>query len=197
MAEVLDLEVPVRKGKKKGSSSSTALVPAADVPKKKKVKKPVVKSMRDVEVLTREVSLIPQTDPYDAELHRMFDKAVGLAARLEEQMEDRIFNRDVYALNTLYSQIREIVVDLRSSQDFGQQMDAIRSKVLEPYHNSVGQALMDMFFHLQSVLPRVVKDEYERAEMQKKIQESISDTANSIQGHFGDCLSRVADVYGS
>lgn len=139
-------------------------------------------------------TLPPPVDEFDAEARRMFEKQVELAMRLEEQMEDRIYNRDVYALATIYSSIREIIADLRASRDISQQVAELESTVLAPYHSVVGQSLSELLFHVEGSISKHVKDPDVKAELTKKLKDTIFECATTLQDEYGLAIERVRKV---
>lgn len=172
-----------------GESKQVAVVKSGKTPKNSDKKKN--KAMKAIEEF---VHLPPPVDEYDAEARRMFEECVRLAGRLEEQMEDRIYSRDVYALNTVYNQIREIMADLRASRDISAQVDEIQTVVILPYHRVVGQTLSDVFFHVEGAIRKFVKDGDLQQEIIKKLKNSIHESAVELQGEFQLATERVRKV---
>ena len=157
-------------------------------------KKTSKKRAQMVEAIEEYVTLPPPVDEYDQEYRRMFENSVSLATRLEEQMEDRIYNRDVYALNTIYSQIREIIADLRATRDISAQLDELETVVLGPYHRTVGQALSEILFHVEGSITKHVKDRDIQAEVVKKLKDTIYETAMSLQEEYRSTVERARKV---
>lgn len=138
--------------------------------------------------------LPPPVDEFDAVIRAKFEAQVDLAARLEEQMEDRIYARDVYALNTVYNQIREMIADLRASRDVSAQVDEIQTVVILPYHRVVGEALGLIFFHVEGSIRKFVKDGDLQEEIIKKLKNSIHESAVQLQGEYNAATDRVRKV---
>lgn len=190
---------PVKKKRKKSAVGTTIDVKAVRIPDSKLPaivgdKKTAKKRKQMVEAIEEFVTLPPPVDEYDQEYRRMFENSVDLATRLEEQMVDRIYNRDVYALNTIYSQIREIIADLRATRDISAQIAELESVVLGPYHNSVGQALSDLLFNVEGSLLKHVKDRDIQAEIVKKLKDTIYECAMNLQEEYGNTLERARKV---
>lgn len=157
-------------------------------------KKTAKKRAQMVEAIEEYVTLPPPVDEYDQEYRRMFEHSVGLAQRLEEQMEERIYNRDVYALNTIYSQIREIIADLRATRDISAQIAELESVVLAPYHKVVGQALSEVLFHVEGAVSTFVKDGDLRTEIVKKLKNTVYEAAMTLQEEYGKAVDRAGKV---
>lgn len=169
------------------------LVPV-DGGKPKKVSAKKREAMLDA--IEEYAQLPPPVDEFDAETRRMFENLVSLATRLEEQMEDRIYGRDVYALNAIYTQVREIIADLRATRDISAQVEELKSLVLGPYHKVVGQALGDIYFHMNQAINKFLaqKDPDIAADLMKKLKSSCSDAGEVLQGEFGQAIERIAKV---
>jgi len=193
------------KKKKKRKSSDE---PEAVLPKKKKKRLPITiegevnklpavtkgsaKKLAKAQAAIEEYNdLPPPVDEFDAVIRAKFEAQVDLAARLEEQMEDRIYARDVYALNTVYNQIREMIADLRASRDVSAQVDEIQSVVILPYHRAVGQALSDVFYYTEGAIRKFVRDPDLQQEIIKKLKNTIHECAVELQGEYSLATERV------
>jgi len=180
------------KKKKPKASTEIAVLPkvasAAAMKKKAKGKQQV---MQAVEAF---VELPPVIDEFDAESRRIFENLIHLASRFEEQMEDRIYNKDVYALNVIYSQIREVIADLRATRDISAQIAELESIVMRPYQMVVAQSLTDLYFHIDGAVSKFVKDSDMRIEIQKKLKNTLSECAENLQSEYGLAIDRARKV---
>lgn len=180
------------KEKKKSVKTELAVIPkvagSAALKKKAKGKQQV---MEAVEVF---VELPPVVDEFDAESRRIFENLISLAGRFEEQMEDRIYNKDVYALNVIYSQIREVIADLRATRDISAQIAELESIVMRPYQMVVAQSLTDLYFHIDGAVSKFVKDSDMRLEIQKKLKNTLAECADNLQSEYGLALDRARKV---
>lgn len=188
-----------KKKRKKSSVGKTiegevVRIPDSKLPAVVGNKKTAKKRAQMIEAIEEFVTLPPPVDEYDREYRRMFENSVGLAQRLEEQMEERIYNRDVYALNTIYSQIREIIADLRATRDISAQIAELENVVIAPYHKVVGQALSEVLFHVEGSITKHVKDRDIQAEIVKKLKDTIYETAMTLQQEYGKAIERAGKV---
>lgn len=140
------------------------------------------------------VALPESNDPYDKETRRMFETLVSMAGRLEEQMEERIYNRDVYALNTFYSQIREVIADLRATRDISTQVDEIVRVVLTPYHRTVGQSIINILQQMTHSISEHVKDPDRREELIRKMKHVCQDSAQELQKEYLASQNKITQV---
>ena len=176
--------------KKKSSLSKELALPASAVSLKKKAK-----GKQDVMAAVEEYVHLPQpVDEFDAETRRIFEQLVRTAGRLEEQMEDRIYNKDVYALNTIYSQIREVIADLRATRDISAQISELEAVVLRPYQMIVAQGFTDIYFHMIGSITKNVKDEDIRAELEKKMKATLGEVAQQVTEEYPLALERMRKV---
>lgn len=187
---------PTEKKKKKKSKDGSLLkevkdlVPASPAALKKAGKG---KQML-VEAIEEYAALPAPADEFDEETRRIFEQLVSLASRLEEQMEDRIYNKDVYALNTIYSQIREVIADLRASRDITAQVQQMEVTVLKPYHMEVAQQFTNIYFHMHGALTKNVADEDLREEILKKLKNSVGEAAEMLTQDYTKAVDRIGKV---
>lgn len=191
---------PIKKKKKKSvegelilgqkSMRTELMLPAGNVALKKKAKGKAI----TIAAVEEYVHLPAPVDEYDAETRRIFEQLIQTAQRLEEQMEDRIYNKDVYALNTIYSQIREVIADLRATRDISAQVSELEAIVMRPYQQLVAQGFTDMYFHMMGAITKFIKDEDERAEVEKKLKNTLGEVAASVTEEYPKALDRMRKV---
>jgi nucleotide-binding universal stress UspA family protein len=182
-------------GKKKkklvieGECKAVATIPKAEADKK--IAKKKAKAIAAIE----EYANIPESgDEFDNQYRAMFENAVDLAQRLEQQMAERVNSRDVYALNTLYSQIRELIADMRSTRDVTQIVSELQRRACDPFVKLMGQVIIDMFFAMQSNISALVKNNDIREELIKKLQNLAADQGARVQDEYGKMLDQVRNV---
>jgi hypothetical protein len=191
---------PIKKKKKKAiegqlipgpkSLSKEIALPAGSAALKKKAKGKAT----TLAAVEEYVHLPAPVDEYDAETRRIFEQLISTAQRLEEQMEDRIYNKDVYALNTIYSQIREVIADLRATRDISAQISELEAIVMRPYQQIVAQAFTDIYFHMMGAITKFIKNEDQRAEVEKKLKNTLGETAAAVTEEYPKALDRMRKV---
>lgn len=191
---------PIKKKKKKSLEgellpakslrSTELMLPAGGVALKKKAKGKAT----TIAAVEEYVHLPAPVDEYDAETRRIFEQLIQTAQRLEEQMEDRIYNKDVYALNTIYSQIREVIADLRATRDISAQVSELEAIVMRPYQQLIAQGFTDIYFHMMGAISKFIKDEDERAEVHKKLKDTLGEVAASVTEEYPKALDRMRKV---
>lgn len=183
---------PKKKKRKTGMTiegESKQLVVAGKLPEKTAKKK--AKALAAIE----EFALLPDSgDEFDNQYRSMFENAVDLASRLEEQMAEKVNSRDIYALNTLYSQIRELIADMRATKDIGQQIAEVEQMALNPYLKQIGQVILDLYFAMQSNISTSVKDKDRREELLAKLRDASADAGLRIQSEHAQMLDKLRKV---
>lgn len=127
----------------------------------------------------------------------MFKRTARIARRLERQIllrEDKtVVGRDVYALSTLYNQMREIIADLRTMVDMSAQVDMIVNGPLHSIEVSLGQLILTNHYQQLEILKKYV--EPKRAEEAIRLLSKLTeDTAGAVEAMIDKEAGRVRDV---
>lgn len=162
----------------------------------KQAKEKTAKKKARVVQAIEEFALLPDTgDEFDSQYRDMFENAVELASRLETQMvEGTIKGTEVYALNALYSQIRELIADMRATKDIGQQISELEQAALNPFTKQIGQFILDMYFAMQSNISAAVKDRDIREDLLRKLGDAAADAGIRAQQEHAVMLDKVRKV---
>jgi hypothetical protein len=189
-----DGKSPKKKKKRKGliiEGESKQLATITPKQAQEKTAKKKAKALKAIE----EFALLPDSgDEFDCQYRSMFENAVDLASRLEQQMSEKVNGRDVYALNTLYSQIRELIADMRATRDIGQQISEIERTALNPYTKQIGQLVLEMFFAIHSNVTGSVKQRDVREDLLKRLGDIAADTAQRIQNEHAVMVEKLHKV---
>lgn len=178
-----------------GESKQVAVVEAPGkrkLPSPEKTAKKKARAMAAIE----EFALLPESgDEFDNQYRDMFENSVELAGRLELQMvEHNIKSSDVYALNSLYSQIRELIADMRATRDIGQQIAELEQMAFNPFLKQIGQIILDLFFAMQSNISSAVKSKDVREDLLAKLRDSVADSGLRAQAEHAVMLDKVRKV---
>uniref|UniRef100_S5VME5 Uncharacterized protein n=1 Tax=Pseudomonas phage PaBG TaxID=1335230 RepID=S5VME5_9CAUD len=133
-------------------------------------------------------------DEFDHQYRGMFDNLRTITALFEEKMLSNPTGRDVYALSTLYSQMREVIADIRSAKDVTSQIHELESKAYSSFLTMVGQTYIDTFFKMQKDIRMYVKDTDAQSQLIASLQGVCKDQADKIQIGYGAMLDRVRTV---
>lgn len=196
-----------KKGKKKKDTRKEKLKALAEEeePKKKKKRrkiddpatsKQLAKMERRKEKLEAAIVLMPAegNDEFDRQYRSMFDNLQSIITAFEDRMQEAPSSRDVYALSTLYSQMREVIADIRSSKDVTQQIVELETQAYSSFMKSIGQSYVDLYFKLQKDIRSFVKDEEVQFQLLETLQGVCKDQADIVQGSYQSMLERVRTV---
>lgn len=149
------------------------------------------KALRDLQVL----EAVPASgDEYDETYRDMFEKLRHIVELFEIKMMDNPSSRDVYALSTLYSQLREVINDIRSTKDVAAQVVELEAKAYGAFKTNVGQAFVDLFFTLQKEIRATVKNEDEQAHLITVLGGAMKDQGDKVNAGYAAMLQRVHQV---
>lgn len=130
---------------------------------------------------------------YQAEYDHIFTTLSTISRNLEKRMGETVSSKDVYALSTLYSQMRETIADLRSISDVNQQADMLIAEALEPYHKTVGEALVATYFKLNTTLRQSMSEDMAH-KLGERLKEIVSEQALELQSQFDSTKEKVATI---
>ena len=184
-------ELPVKKKKKKSKQLALIDGPASG--------KQLGRLERRKEKLERDLLFLPadngSNDEFDRQYRAMFDKLREITEIFEENMLSGTPNgRDVYALSTLYSQMREVIADMRSAKDVSAQIAELESKAYGAFLKSIGQSYVDSFFKLSKDIRTFVKDKEAQAQLISSLEGIIKDESDKAMVNYQLMLERVRTV---
>mgnify|MGYP003602434744 CR=1 FL=1 len=216
-ADIVIEDHPTKKRKKKRVEEEPVVVkkkkrrPVEEEPVKKKKKKSLAlidgpatkgqlaKAARRKEKMEREIVFLPadggSNDEFDQQYRAMFEKLRTIIELFEEKMLSGDPNgRDVYALSTIYSQMREVIADIRSAKDVTSQIAELESKAYGAFLKLIGQSYIDLFFKLQKDLRMFVKDKDAQLQMIASLEGVVKDETDKVQAGYSVMLERVRTV---
>lgn len=190
--KVVEEELPVKKKKKKTKSTQLALIDGPATSKQ------MSKLARRKEKTEQALMFLPAeggNDEFDRQYRAMFDKLQQIIEIFEENMLSGTPNgRDVYALSTLYSQMREVIADMRSAKDVSAQIAELESKAYGAFLTSVGQNFVAVYYKLSKDIRTFVKDKEARHQLLGELDSIIKDESDKITGNYQLMLDRVRTV---
>lgn len=137
----------------------------------------------------------------EVEFMREYDHIYGtlgsIIRKLEERMTDAksdISSKDVYALMTMYSQMRETIADIRSIKDMNEQAEDLAQQVFDPAAKSAGESLVNVYYKTTSIIRQNVDDPKVVEELLEKLKIEISDQAGRLQSQFETARGRIVEV---
>lgn len=178
-------EVPAKKKKKSKLDEPATVTLLAKLDRKKE------KALAALE----ELESPEHTDIYDARYKKMFNNIDVITEALEEKMKEGLpSSKDVYALSTLYSQMREIINDIRSSRDVEAQMQMLENEACSAFLKLVGQSLVYVLMSAKKEISIVVKDKDVRDQLNATLDQLIVDQSKEVQQGYQAMRTRIREV---
>lgn len=135
-----------------------------------------------------------------AQERECLDEYIHMFQTLQEMIrigEDRYMTsqstREVYALMTMYSQLREVIADIRSLTDMSTHADSIVKDIIQPTISSIAQSMVDAFYHVRILVREISKD----SEVQygvKKIDDIMRDQGLMLQNQYQVLSERIHEM---
>lgn len=197
--KVVEEEFPVAKKKKKTRSTQLALIEADPKGHSKPASEKLMgKLQRRKEKTEAAMVYMPAeggNDEFDRQYRAMFIKLQQIIEIFEDSMLSGTPNKgDVYALSTMYSQMREVIADMRSAKDVSAQIAELESKAYGAFLTSVGQNFVAVYYKLSKDIRTFVKDKEARHQLLGELDSIIKDESDKITGNYQLMLDRVRTV---
>tara|TARA_B100000700_G_scaffold88627_1_gene99975 strand:- start:93961 stop:94929 length:969 start_codon:yes stop_codon:yes gene_type:complete len=200
---------PKKKKKKKKKTVGELLEEGKTEQARKKVNKLASKAVAisgDVEPVVEEAQPVSghyvrsggnsEADFLD-EYHHIYGTLGSIIRKLEDRMTDgdaQVSSKDVYALMTMYSQMRETIADMRSIKDMNDQAEDLAQQVFDPAAKSSGEALVSLYFKVTTDIRQKVSDPSTVEELIATLKVDVADQASNLQQQFDIARSRIVDV---
>lgn len=184
-------EEPKRKRRKR--TEGKVELSGRDGPASKKQLAKVEKRKARVEKEMNELVLFEPGDEFDRQYRKMFESLQSIIERFEERMENPS-GRDVYALSTLYSQMREVIADIRASKDIESQMAELEARAYGGFLKAVGQELVNLLFATSRDIRTHVKDIDLQQQLVLNLESSVKDRSDAIMESYRNMLDTVRQV---
>lgn len=131
------------------------------------------------------------------EFNTMFGATRQILRSLEKKMlqaDAGVSSKDVYALCTLYSNMRETIGDMRSIKDMQAQADEIQSVIVQPLAKSIASIIVDFYQKFNRDLIMTVKNPEQLSTLQALLKAGVSETSVKVQTEFENSSSRIVNV---
>lgn len=121
---------------------------------------------------------------------KIFRRLRKFSGKMEKSMGKKgtqIQSRDVYALNVLYNQTREVMADMRSLIDMSTLAETLCVEALDPMAKTAAQAVTTMLMTVQSTLRTIAPKHLEAImeELKKSGSEIGTELNNQLQSSRG------------
>ena len=101
--------------------------------------------------------------------------------------------RAYYAYCTLLSQQREVIADVRTMTDMSGQVNQLLQDVLQPFSQSMGQAILGSFYQLRTLAKETTNPKDTKFAM-GKIEEIVKDVTRALQHSYEVAASQTEEI---
>jgi 2-succinyl-5-enolpyruvyl-6-hydroxy-3-cyclohexene-1-carboxylate synthase len=112
----------------------------------------IIEANHDMLLVGEVVGATNTEQEYMDEYRNMFTSLQNLKSDYELMMGEKPQSKDVYALMSMYSQMRECINDMRLINDSGEQAEHLCRTVLEPFLKSVADSMIQSFYKTMSAI---------------------------------------------
>lgn len=134
---------------------------------------------------------------FQQEYDHIYRTLGSIIRNLENKMTEKdalVNSKDVYALMTMYSQMRETIADIRSIKDMNEQAEELAQQVFDPAAKSAGESLVNVYYKITRLVRQSVEDPAQVEDILDKLKLEISDQAGKLQDQFELARGRIVDV---
>lgn len=166
--------------------------------KQEKLERKLAKRKQAIVDYAVEASVLPEGSKereYFDEYTHIFTSLQKLTRIAEKQYAKSGMSRDVYALCTMYSQMRECIADLRSIQDLSIQSERIITNIIDPMMKSIAQALVEMYFQIEKSMRSTVHSDKEFNELDRQLKEIFSKQSFKIQEYNDKARQQTIEFF--
>jgi hypothetical protein len=194
--------------KEKAGKKSTKASSEDEVkPKKKRTKEEKeALAAKKLKKKKKELAVIEETElPENIQLSEkqnykvymfLFKRVKRLVKKLDIQSDKGEFvsTRDVYALCTLISSLREIMNDMRQISDSSEHVQKLIQNVFQPYTSNIGQKMLDNFYAQQKLLTNTMKPK-EAKNAIEELKMITRESAQYLQQQHNETVAKIEKLF--
>lgn len=131
------------------------------------------------------------------EYYHIYGTLGSIIRNLEQKMTEpgsQVNSKDVYALMTMYSQMRETIADLRSIKDMNEQAEELARHVFDPAAKSAGESLVGLYFKVSSSIRQKINDPAVVEDLIETLKLDVGEQATNLQDQFDVARGRIVDI---
>lgn len=140
----------------------------------------------------------PSENDFMDEYKHIFGTLGNIIRKLEDQLNNPenkyVSSKDIYALMTMYSQMRETMADMRSITDMNEQAENLAVEVFDPAAKSSGESLVGLFFKINQTLRNHIKDGVLLEGIMADIKGDVAEAARKLQSDFEATRLKIVEV---
>lgn len=130
---------------------------------------------------------------YLDEYVRMFRQLKVMIEMCEKRYMSSSTSKEVYAMMTMYSQLREIIADIRSVTDMSSHAESLIHGAVQPSIFSVAQYLVDMFYQIRVLIRDIAREDQVQTGMHK-IDEMMRDSGIVLQDEYEKAATKIREI---
>ena len=189
-------EQPKKKKKKTSKSKELSVVDAKAKKKANaKLERRLEKRKAKITELAVEAELLPATVNSESvfleEYSHIFESLQELTRIAEAKYAKSEQSRDIYALMSMYSQMRECIADMRAIKDLNAMSDSLIRAILDPLLRSVGQVILENYFKMEKEIKATVKNKATQEAVIDLLKSTTQESAAKVQDHFAVSKEQV------
>ncbi len=135
----------------------------------------------------------PGEREYIQEYVWMFHRISRLIRKTEKRALKSGQSRDIYALNVLLSQQREIIADIRTLSDLSQQVDQIKAQLLQPLVRDLGSNYVDTYYQLRTLVTNIAKPKDSDFAL-KQLDVLMEEMGKYLQIRYRECVETLGNI---
>ena len=143
----------------------------------------IIEANEDMILVGEVVGVTNTEQEYMDEYRNMFTSLQQLKTDYELMMGDKPQSKDVYALMSMYSQMRECINDMRLINDSGEQAEHLCRTVLEPFLKSVADSMIQSFYKTMSAITASAP-EAQIVDLTAKLKEITASSSLDVQKSY-------------
>jgi len=166
-----------------------------EVTPKKKVKKKntEIELPDELKSLKAKLKGLPPTEKEYADEYIWMFNRIGKLIRIYEKKARKGSSRDIYALNHLISQQREVIYDLRTMADATVQVDMVVNNIVRPLITEMGQVILNSYHQLKTLMTKT-SDKKELKFALSNLDNIVKEQSSFLQKQFQDSAALAHSV---
>lgn len=123
-------------------------------------------------------------------LFEMLQKMIRIS---EERYLDSNSTREIYAMMTMYSQLREVIADIRSISNMSDHANHLIDQVIQPSISSIAQSFVDIFYHIRLLIRETARDDQVQYGI-RRVDEMMRDSGLLLQDQYEKISERIHEI---
>lgn len=148
--------------------------------------------------VNHEPSTLGSETEFFSEYGRIFGTLQAIQRKLEATMlspdKEYVSSKDIYALSTLYSQMRETISDMRSIKDMNAQAASFSTEIMHPLKRASGEVLIAFFFKVNQIVRQHVHSARDLESILESVKLAAAEQGGKLDNEFQTANNKIIDV---